>query len=74
MDFGTDAWWPLADFATSRGRGAGAPAFPEAAVVDGASMISSAPRFSVHDHITFIAIPLERRSWCASLCEKVFRH
>lgn len=43
MDFGVDVWWPLADFATSRGRGAGTLAFPEAVVVDGASMISSAP-------------------------------
>lgn len=45
MDLGADAWWPLADFATSRGRGGGAPAFPfpEAVVVVGASMISPTP-------------------------------
>lgn len=43
MDLGADVWWPLADFATNRGRGAGAPAFPEAVVVDGTNMISPAP-------------------------------
>lgn len=43
MDVGADVWWPLADFATSLGRGVGAPAFPEAVVVDGTSMISPVP-------------------------------
>lgn len=53
MDFGVDVWWPLADFATSRGRGAGTLAFPEAVFVDGASTISPAP------HVAWIAkLPL----------------
>lgn len=38
MDLGADACWPLADFATSRGRGAGRAAFPEVAAIDAATI------------------------------------
>ena len=39
MDFGAEVWWPLADFATSRGRGAGGTVLPELGADDKAIMV-----------------------------------
>lgn len=67
MDFGAEVWWPLADFATSRGRGAGGTVMPELLAVDRAMMVSSWPLIIPGDQSTFIAITLSRCRGSASL-------
>lgn len=71
---GAAAWWPLADLATSRGRGAGGTAAPEEfAPADEATIISLIGLINFTIEQTFVAIAFASRSRRrASLCQEVF--
>lgn len=72
VDLGADACWPLAVFATSRGRGTSGALVPEATVCEAAAYVSQQFRASRFGCTTFIAIAFGCWGWIG-LGKEIFR-